>query len=65
MCGVEQSNQILSYVVEKDLIKPDPDRLLALREFLPPANPKLLKRVFSMFAYYAKRIDRFADKISL
>ena len=58
-----QSVQILGYVVEKGLIKPDPDRLLALREFPPPANPKLLKRVLGMFAYYAKWINRFADKI--
>ena len=56
------SIQILGYVVEKGIIKPDP---LPLKDFPPPANFKMLKSVLGMFAYYAKWIDRFADKIRL
>ena len=57
------SIQILGYVVEKGIIKPDPERLRPLKDFPPPANFKMLKSVLGMFAYYAKWIDRFADKI--
>ena len=34
-----------------------------LKEFPPPADLRSLRRVLGMFAYYAKWIYRFADKI--
>ena len=55
--------QILRYKVGHGLIKPDPERLRPLKEFPPPTNFKLLHRVLGMFAYYAKWINCFADKI--
>ena len=55
--------QILGYEVGHGLIKPDPERLRPLKEFPPPTNFKLLHRVLGMFAYYAKWINCFADKI--
>ena len=57
------SVQILGYVVENGLIKPDPERLRPLKDFPFPVNSKQLKSVLRMFAYYAKWIDRFADKV--
>ena len=46
--------QILGYVVENGLIKPDPERLRPLKDFPFPANSKQLKSVLGMFAHYAK-----------
>ena len=57
------SVQILGYVVENGLIKPDPERLRPLKDFPFSVNSKQLKSVLGMFAYYAKWIDRFADKV--
>ena len=57
------SVQILGYVVENGLIKPDPERLRPLKDFPFPVNSKQLKSVLGMFAYYAKWIDRLADKV--
>ena len=57
------SINILGYVVTKGCIKPDPERLRPLKNFPPPVNQKQLRSVLGMFAYYAKWIDRYADKI--
>ena len=54
---------ILGYVVGKGIIKPDPDRMAPLKEFPPPTNSKQLRRALGMFAYYAKWINCFADKV--
>ena len=54
--------QILGYVVGNG-VKPDLERMRALTEFPPPNGYKSLRRVLGMFAYYAKWIDHFADKV--
>ena len=59
----KNSIPILGYVVGNGEAKPDPERLRPLLDFPPPSNFKLLRRVLGMFAYYAKWIDCFADKI--
>ena len=55
--------QILGYVVGNGVVKPDPERMRALTEFPPPTGCKSLRQVLGMFAYYAKWIDHFADKV--
>ena len=55
--------QILGYVVGNGVVKPDPERMRALTAFPPPTGYKALRRVLGMFAYYAKWIDHFADKV--
>ena len=45
------------------LIKPDPKRMQPLLNFPPPSNYKALRPVLGMFAYYAKWINFFADKV--
>ena len=45
------------------VVKPDPERMRALTAFPPPTGYKALRRVLGMFAYYAKWIDHFADKV--
>ena len=57
------SINILGYLVGNGEIKPDPERLRPLRELPPPTNSKSLKRVLGLFAYYAKWIYQFSDKI--
>ena len=57
------SINILGYCVGNNVIKPDPDRLEPLQRLSPPENLKSLKRVLGLFAYYAKWILQFSDKI--
>ncbi|MEL6804034.1 MAG: reverse transcriptase family protein, partial [Bacteroidota bacterium] len=61
--GVQQLN-ILGYCVGNNVIKPDPERLKPLLEIPPPASSKSLKRILGMFAYYAKWVPNFSDRIS-
>ena len=55
---------MLGYRVGNNVIKPDPERLKPLLEFPPPISLKSLKRVLGLFAYYAKWVPEFSDKIS-
>ena len=54
---------ILGYRVGYNSIQPDPERLRPLQEYPPPSNPTSLHRALGMFAYYAKWIPQFSDKI--
>ena len=54
---------ILEYCVGNGTIKPDPERLIPLQNLPPPNNQKTLKRVLGLFAYYAKWIFQFSDKV--
>ena len=45
------------------LIKPDPERLRPLVNLPSPENTKELRRALGMFAYYAKWIPKFSEKI--
>ena len=55
---------MLGYCVGNGVIKPDPERLRPLLELPPPVTSKALKRVMGLFAYYAKWVVNFSDKIS-
>ena len=55
--------KILGYVVGNNCIKPDPERMKPLLSLPPPDNFKALRRVLGLFAYYAKWISSFADKV--
>lgn len=57
------SINILGYWVGNGSIKPDPERLRPLQELPPPTNLTSLRRALGMFAYYAKWISNFSDKI--
>jgi len=54
---------ILGYRLSHQSIKPDPERLQPLQEYPPPSNVPSLRRALGMFAYYAKWIPQFSDKI--
>ena len=61
--GVTELN-MLGYCVGNNTIKPDPERLRPLLEMPAPMSHKSLQRILGMFAYYAKWIPRFSDRIS-
>ena len=50
-------------LIGNGIIKPDPDRLRPLQELPPPTSVRSLRRSLSMFAYYAKWIPDFSEKI--
>ena len=54
---------ILGHQISHKSIKPDPERLRPLLEFPQPSNFTSLRRVLGMFAYYAKWIPQYSDKI--
>ena len=54
--------QLLGYEISSGKVKPDPSRLQPLLDMPPPANPKELKRICGMFAYYARWIQNFSAK---
>ena len=53
----------LGYCVGNGKIKPDPERMKSLQELPQPKNMKRFKRIRGMFAYYAKWIPEFSNKI--
>ena len=53
---------ILGSVVCNGEIKPDLERLKPLREFLPPKDSKVQKRVLGVFSYYSMWIKLFFPK---
>ena len=59
----KSSINILGYCVGNGMITPDQERLLPLQELPPPWNIRSLWWLVGMFAYYAKRIPNFSDKI--
>ena len=54
---------ILGYCVGDGVIKSDQERLRPIQDYPPPTNVGSLRRVMGMFAYYAKWIPNFSDKI--
>ena len=57
------SLQTLGYSVGNGVIRPDPERMKPLQNLPPPHNKESLERIRGMFAYYAKWIPDFSDKI--
>jgi len=57
------SIKVLGYLLDHGQIRPDPDRLRPLQEFPPPTSQPSLRRALGMFAYYAKWIPNFSNKI--
>ncbi|XP_066907466.1 uncharacterized protein [Halyomorpha halys] len=55
---------LLGYVISKNLIRPDPDRLKPLLELPLPNDASSLKRALGLFAHYSKWVPCFSEKIS-
>ena len=56
---------MLGYVVEKGIVRPDPERFLALDNLGVPQNIASQRRVLGLFSYYSKWITKFSEKIRL
>ena len=54
---------ILGYKVAHQSIKPDPERVRSLLEMRAPITNKELQRLIGLFAYYARWIPSYSDKI--
>jgi len=54
---------VLNCCVSHKCIKPDPERLKPLIDLPAPKNRRILQRVVGMFAYYAKWLPNFSEKI--
>ena len=55
--------KLLGYLIQRNELRPDPDRLRTLLELPYPTNLKELKRLLGFFSYYSKWISNYADKI--
>ena len=56
---------LLGYRITPGMLQPDPNRLKPLLDLKPQHDAKSLQRVVGMFAYYARWISNFSDKIKL
>ena len=54
---------VLDYCVSHKCVIPDPERLKPLLHLPAPKNRRELQRVVGMFAYYAKWLPNFSEKI--
>lgn len=55
---------LLGYEIKHLEMRPDPERLRPLREMPLPSNARSLSRLTGLFAYYARWIPRFSEKLS-
>jgi len=62
--GAVPQIDILGYWVSHGLVKPDPERLRPLMKLPVPQNHRELKRCLGMFAYYARWIENYSDKVN-
>ena len=54
---------LLGYRITNGTFKPDPERIKPILEITVPDDLKSLRRVVSMFSYYAQWIPKYSDKI--
>ncbi|GFW06173.1 retrovirus-related Pol polyprotein from transposon opus [Trichonephila clavipes] len=57
------SVHLLGYIIQDDIIKPDPERLKPLRHKPVPKDSSALQRALGMFAHYCRWIPGFSKKI--
>ena len=54
---------LLGYEISHNLLKPDPERVVPLLNFPIPTSAASLRRAIGLFAYYAKWIPKYSDRI--
>lgn len=59
----QKSLNMLGYFIEKNIIKPDSDRLNPLINLPPPNDTASLRRALGMFAHYSKWIPNYSKNI--
>jgi hypothetical protein len=58
--GVKELS-FLGQIISKTGYRPDPKKIKAVADLLPPTNVHQLRRVLGLFAYYRKYIPKFAE----
>ena len=58
--GVKELS-FLGQIINKDGYRPDPSKVKAVADLLPPTNVHQLRRVLGLFSYYRKYIPKFAE----
>ncbi len=58
-----KSINILGYLVSKNTIKPDPERMSPLLNLPLPQDPAALQRALGLFSYYSRWVDKYSDKV--
>jgi hypothetical protein len=52
----------LGVIITENGIKPNPEKVKAIREIAPPKSLKQLRRILGIFAYYRKFIKNFSER---
>ena len=60
--GLDTVN-ILGYSIQRGQLRPDPERLRPLQELPEPRDKKSLQRLIGLFAYYARWVPSYSEKI--
>ena len=56
----EPNIEFLGYVVGRDGLKPDPEKVKKIRELKTPTDISSLRSVLGLFSYYRKFIENFS-----
>ena len=57
------SISLLGYLVSKNTIRPDPERMEPLLNLPLPEDPAALQRALGLFSYYSRWVEKFSDKV--
>lgn len=55
-----KESKYLGHIVGYGVIKPDPEKVVAIKEFKVPTTTKEIRRFIGMIGYYAKFIDNYS-----
>lgn len=58
---LQQEVEYLGHIVSRDGVKPQPDKVKAIKNSLPPSNARELKSFLGLASYYRKFIPKFGD----
>ena len=50
----------LGHIIDKEGVRPDPKKIVAVKNFPIPKNPKTIKQFLGLAAYYRRFIDGFS-----
>ena len=63
-CKIKQEVPYVGHVLRKDGLKPDPEKITAVKEMKPPENAKELKTFLGFIQYLGKFMPNMATENS-